>query len=131
MKTHGRHIKIVGYANPTCLEKVANIESLLRSTVNSLGMRMLGEPHMYEVETEIAKLNVEPFVDEGGVTGICVLSTSHCSIHTWPLRGFFVMDVYSCRDFDANDVINEVSAHFTGLNVNVHDVSEGLIPPNM
>ena len=50
------------------------------------------------------KMNVEPFEDEGGVTGIGVLSTSHCAVHTWPLRSFFVMDVYSCRDFDVDIV---------------------------
>ena len=50
------------------------------------------------------------FGDEGGVTGICVLSTSHCSIHTWPLRPFFVMDVYSCRDFDPADRLAALAA---------------------
>src|SRR5215831_16466709 len=97
---HGRHVKVLGRGSAALLGNPSQVESMLRDLIDVLGMRILGEPHMYEVETEIAKLGKEPFEDEGGVTGVCVLSTSHCSIHTWPLRPFFVMDVYSCRDFD-------------------------------
>lgn len=98
--SHGRHVKVLGRGSPELLGSASVVETMLRDLIGILGMRILGEPHLYEVETEIAKLGVEPFEDEGGVTGVCVLSTSHCAIHTWPLRPFFVMDVYSCRDFD-------------------------------
>jgi S-adenosylmethionine/arginine decarboxylase-like enzyme len=99
---------------------------MLRELVDLLGMRLLGAPHLYEVETEIAKLGVEPFEDEGGVTGICVLSTSHCSIHTWPLRPFFVMDVYSCRDFDAALVEQHLAKSLGAYDVQITDVSFAL-----
>jgi S-adenosylmethionine decarboxylase len=82
---------------------------------------------MYEVETEIAKLGVEPFEDEGGVTGVCVLSTSHCTIHTWPLRPFFVMDVYSCRDFDPRTVETQLQQKFGAYDLQVTDVSDALV----
>jgi S-adenosylmethionine/arginine decarboxylase-like enzyme len=81
---------------------------------------------MYEVETEISKLGVEPFEDEGGVTGVCVLSTSHCSIHTWPLRPFFVMDVYSCREFDTMSVEKLLTERLGAYDLQVTDVSEAL-----
>src|SRR5256885_17060060 len=97
---HGRHIKVLGIGAPEKLRSIAGVEQFLVDMIHALDMRCLGEPHTYEVEEEIEKLGKEPFEDEGGVTGVCVLSTSHCSIHTWPLRPFFVMDVYSCRDFD-------------------------------
>src|SRR3954463_2770248 len=107
---HGRHIKVLGRGSPSRMGDVKTAENMLVDLIDGLGMRILGEPHMYEVETEIAKLGVEPFEDEGGVTGVCVLSTSHCAIHTWPLRPFFVMDVYSCRDFDAAQVEGHLAA---------------------
>jgi S-adenosylmethionine decarboxylase len=97
---HGRHIKVLGKASSDALRSVSAVREFLTDLVYELGMRPLGDTHMYEVEEEIQKLGVEPFEDEGGVTGVCVLSTSHCAIHTWPLRSFFVMDIYSCRDFD-------------------------------
>jgi S-adenosylmethionine/arginine decarboxylase-like enzyme len=102
------------------------VETMLVDLIDVLGMRILDKAHMYEVETEISKLGVEPFEDEGGVTGVCVLSTSHCSIHTWPLRPFFVMDVYSCRDFDGEAVEKLLSERLGAYDLQVTDVSAAL-----
>ena len=123
---HGRHIKVLGRGSASRMGNAKVVESMLVDLIDVLGMRMLDNAHMYEVETEIAKLGVEPFEDEGGVTGVCVLSTSHCSIHTWPLRPFFVMDVYSCRDFDAADVERFLSERLGAYDLQVTDVSAAL-----
>ena len=124
--THGRHIKVLGRGSATRMGDAKNVESMLVDLVDVLGMRILGEPHMYEVKTEIEKLGKEPFEDEGGVTGVAVLSTSHCSIHTWPLRPFFVMDVYSCRDFDTTEVERFLAARLGAYDLQVTDVSAAL-----
>lgn len=125
--SHGRHIKVLARGNAALLGDAKVVREMLTGLVEKLGMRMLGPAHMYEVETEIAKLGVEPFEDEGGVTGVCVLSTSHCSIHTWPLRPFFVMDVYSCRDFDARQVEAHLAKLLGAYDIQVTDVSESLV----
>jgi S-adenosylmethionine decarboxylase len=119
-------VKVLSRGAPERLGDVACVESTLVELVGLLGMRPLGEPHMYEVETEIAKLGVEPFEDEGGVTGVCVLSTSHCAIHTWPMRPFFVMDVYSCRDFDPAMVEEHLARKLGAYDVQVTDLSFAL-----
>ena len=124
--THGRHVKILGQASSDRLRDVKGIESLLEGTIAQLGMRLLGEPHMYEVEEEIAKLGVEPFEDEGGVTGVAVLSTSHCAIHTWPLRRFFVMDVYSCRDFDPTELERALRKRLGATRLQLTDLTHAL-----
>ena len=124
--SHGRHVKVLGRGAPDLLGNAKVVESALRELIGILGMRMLGEPHLYEVETEIAKLGVEPFEDEGGVTGVCVLSTSHCAIHTWPLRPFFVMDVYSCRDFEPSDVEKHLVNRLGAYDLQLADLSFSL-----
>jgi len=124
--THGRHIKVLGRGSASRMGDAKAVETMLVDLIDVLGMRILDKAHMYEVETEISKLGVEPFEDEGGVTGVCVLSTSHCSIHTWPLRPFFVMDVYSCRDFDTADVERFLSERLGAYDVQVTDVSHSL-----
>jgi S-adenosylmethionine decarboxylase len=125
---HGRHIKVLGMGSPDALRSVAGVERFLTDLVEALGMRCLGEPHTYEVDEEIEKLGVEPFEDEGGVTGVCVLSTSHCAIHTWPLRSFFVMDVYSCRDFDVDVVRAMVDKRFGASRLRITDLTFALEP---
>ncbi|GAC1352771.1 MAG: hypothetical protein NVS3B20_12850 [Polyangiales bacterium] len=124
--SHGRHIKVLGRGSAELLGEASNIEGMLRDLVSLLGMRLLGDAHMYEVETEISKLGVEPFEDEGGVTGVCVLSTSHCAIHTWPLRPFFVLDVYSCRDFDAKRIEAHLVRRLGAYHLQVTDISAAL-----
>jgi S-adenosylmethionine/arginine decarboxylase-like enzyme len=123
---HGRHVKVLGRGEAGLLGHAINVETMLGELIDLLGMRMLGEPHLYEVETEIAKLGVEPFEDEGGVTVVCVLSTSHCAIHTWPLRPFFVMDVYSCRDFDPTVVEQHLEKHLGAYDLQLTDLSFSL-----
>lgn len=129
MKAHGKHIKAVGYGSADLLNSAKNIENFLKTAVHSLGMRALGDAHVYEVEADIKKLGVEPFEDEGGVTGLIVLSTSHISIHTWPLRDFFVIDIYSCRDFETSTVLQLLESYFGEVNAKLTDLSESLIPP--
>ena len=122
----GRHVKVLGRGTAALLADGKNVEATLRELIEILGMRLLGAPHLYEVETEIAKIGVEPFEDEGGVTGVCVLSTSHCTIHTWPLRPFFVMDVYSCRDFDPADVEVHLAKKLGAYDLQLTDLSFSL-----
>jgi S-adenosylmethionine/arginine decarboxylase-like enzyme len=124
--THGRHIKVLGRGSPSRMGDVNVVRTMLVDLIDVLGMRLLDKAHMYEVETEIEKLGKEPFEDEGGVTGVCVLSTSHCSIHTWPLRPFFVMDVYSCRDFDTTAVERFLAHRLGAYDLQVTDVSAAL-----
>jgi S-adenosylmethionine decarboxylase len=124
--THGRHIKVLGRGSASRMGDVDTVKTMLVDLIDVLGMRLLDKAHMYEVETEISKLGKEPFEDEGGVTGVCVLSTSHCSIHTWPLRPFFVMDVYSCRDFDTSAVERFLSERLGAYDLQVTDVSAAL-----
>jgi S-adenosylmethionine/arginine decarboxylase-like enzyme len=124
--SHGRHIKVVGEADPDKLNSSENVKSFLADLVKRLGMTMLLEPVTCFVEVEIEKLGREPFEDEGGVTGICVLSTSHCSIHTWPARKFFVLDVYSCRDFEPWMVLQSLKDVFGLTGSKLTDLTESL-----
>lgn len=108
----GRHVKFLGHGcDPAKLGNVEHVKATITALVEACGMRALGL-HAYDVDIEIAKLRAEPFEDEGGITVVGVLSTSHAAIHTWPARGFFVLDVYSCRDFDPDAVRRLLFAAF-------------------
>jgi S-adenosylmethionine/arginine decarboxylase-like enzyme len=122
----GTHVKAIGIGDPQRLRSVSHIRRLLDDLIAALGMRSLGPPHIYEVEENLLRMNCEPFEDEGGVTGIVVLSTSHCAIHTWPLRSQFVLDVFSCRKFDPSVVARLVGEMFATEHLRVSDLSEAL-----
>jgi len=66
------------------------------------------------------KKMIEPVVKQGkpylaGVSGFIMIETSHCSIHTFTKENRLNMDIYSCRDFDENKVIEHLNNTFSNL----------------
>ena len=104
------HLKILGMGDPAILGNPNLIRRFITNLIQKVGMQPLGEPTIHEVTEDVRKLGREPFEDEGGVTGQIVgyhtLSTSHLSIHTWPIREEFHLDLYSCREFDRQAVVS-------------------------
>lgn len=101
----GWHLTYDAIVNPEHVSNLADpvfLENALSDLVKLLEMEPLDRPHMYRVELDPSKLETEE--DEGGVTGTLVISTSHVSIHTWPMRERFSMDVYSCKKYDHHRV---------------------------
>ena len=43
--------------------------------------------------------------ENGGVSGVCLITTSHMVLHTWDETMDFQLDIYSCKDYLPNDVI--------------------------
>lgn len=80
------------------ISRVESLREFLLELVDYLGMDLLDGPRMTEVDLDPKLLESDS--DEGGITGYCLITTSHLSIHTWPLRRRFCMDVFSCKPFD-------------------------------
>ena len=80
-----------------CSEQALDDDQLIYDFLNNfpakIGMKKICEPNLVRVGATTEK-------DPGGVSGIVMISESHISIHTYPKRQFFTMDVYSCNRFD-------------------------------
>lgn len=97
----GWHLLFDAFVEPEQTERLGDtefLERLFRDLVDLLDMEILVEPAFKEVPCDPSKLDTDH--DEGGVTGTVVVTTSHVSIHTWPLRRRFCLDVFSCKQFD-------------------------------
>lgn len=77
-----------------------NLKALMLRLVEDLDMQLIWGPKFKRVKLEPAKLTGDVFQDEGGISGVCMIGTSHISVHVWPLRRHFSMDVFSCKHFD-------------------------------
>jgi len=88
------------------------LRKIFVSLVDSLDMQILGGPEFYEVKLDESKLIGEDIEDEGGATGTCVISTSHIAIHTWTLRKFMSIDIYSCKEFNVEKAIELIDMIF-------------------
>lgn len=101
----GWHLIYDAVVDPDHAAKLNDLEALrglLLDLVEMLGMEIVDGPRLHKIELDRRKLETED--DDGGVTGTVVISTSHISVHTWPLRERLSFDVFSCREFDAQGV---------------------------
>ena len=51
-----------------------------------------------------------PFEPQG-ITILYMLSESHISIHTFPEKNYAAMDIYTCREYENNDVYLEIQEY--------------------
>lgn len=58
-----------------------------------------------EIDTDLQKLGSPVFEDEGGISVLALISTSHIALHCWPERKFFMFDLVSCRAFCKDSVL--------------------------
>ena len=101
----GRHLLVEGLGSDKLLSDETALRNMFDDLVVRLEMEYLSPPVFHKVELNPDVIGGPVFHDDGGVTGVAVITTSHLSIHTWPLRHFFTMDVYSCKNFDVPKAI--------------------------
>ncbi len=82
---------------------------------NNKGYRIFMEDIVKAVEMNtLSDYKIYDCFDEGneGQTGCVILVTSHFAWHSWPAQGRLSFDLYSCKDFDENKVIDTIEKHF-------------------
>lgn len=79
----------------------------LGELVNRLNMNILIEPMVVYSDNP----------GNEGETGFVCIDTSHCSFHSWPHvdEPFAMIDVYSCKCYDADVVISFMKEKFDVL----------------
>jgi S-adenosylmethionine/arginine decarboxylase-like enzyme len=109
-KSAGLHIIMDAYVKDSSVFTEAGLTTLFAKIVAALEMKPLDKAVFYEVDVDPAVLErvklTGNFEDEGGITGVQVISTSHLALHAWPLQNFFSLDAFSCKAFDAGLAIN-------------------------
>ena len=95
----GEHLTIDGYGgNKKLLDNKNLLLKILNNLPSLLGMKILLEPQVVYASGNNKK-------DPGGWTGFVIIAESHISIHTFPLRGFVSIDVYTCKNGMNTDFI--------------------------
>ena len=80
------------------------IESFLLELVRISEMKAITKPKVLYYEHEKK--------EESGVTGFVIISDSHISIHTYPAKKALYLDLFSCKQFDADKIVNYVKETF-------------------
>ena len=88
------HLVIDGYGGD--YESLGNAEIIydfLMDYPDRIGMTKVAPPQVYTYRGQ------KP--GDWGLSGFVLIAESHITIHTFPERGFVNVDIFSCKEFDA------------------------------
>ena len=80
------------------------VRTILMELPEKIGMTRISEPEVFRYSGKVP--------EDCGVTGVVVLAESHCSIHTFQEKGYCFVDIFSCKQFDHNKAIKELTNAF-------------------
>tara|TARA_B100000965_G_C19593196_1_gene758882 strand:- start:2744 stop:3073 length:330 start_codon:yes stop_codon:yes gene_type:complete len=93
----------------------------MNNLINKINMKLLQGPNISYVNQK----------GNRGITCMALIETSHIVLHIWDEQdpGLFQLDVYSCKDFNLQDVISSLNNSFniTKLQYKFLDRSNDLI----
>jgi S-adenosylmethionine decarboxylase len=99
------HLIIDGFGeNKDILQDENFIFELLNAYPGKIGMTKISEPIVFRYSGS------KP--EDWGVSGLVFIAESHISLHTFVERGFINIDVFSCKDFDAERIMDDMKNNF-------------------
>lgn len=99
------HLIIDGYGSePQILQDEKFLYQLLDSYPSRVGMTKISSPFVYRY------VGTQP--QDWGISGFVVIAESHISVHTFIERCYVNIDVFSCKDFNAEQVVNDLKEKF-------------------
>lgn len=92
------------------LRNLACLRNLFALIIEDLGLRTIGETHWHQ------------FPGTGGVTGLCLLSESHLTCHTFPEFGSLCINLFCCVPRRRWDFETKLSEIFQASSVRVTEI---------
>jgi S-adenosylmethionine decarboxylase len=99
------HLTIDGYGNdPEIMRDEQFIYHLLDSYPSRIDMTKISSPHVFKY------VGSKP--EDWGISGFVFIAESHISLHTFVERCYINIDVFSCKDFNAEQVVKDLKEKF-------------------
>jgi S-adenosylmethionine decarboxylase len=97
------------------------LQRVLDEYPDRIGMQKVSPVFLREIKTS------DPLDD--GMSGFIIIATSHVSLHAWPCYGMVNIDVFSCEDFDTEEVARFAEEMFQTQDRELHEVERALRSP--
>ncbi|MBO3739702.1 S-adenosylmethionine decarboxylase [Actinoplanes flavus] len=91
-------LRLSGIADTSALDDDAALTRFMRDLVDRIGMTVIAGP-LVATETGTP--------EKAGKSAVVILAESHAAIHTYPYLREILINVFSCKPFHENDVIDE------------------------
>jgi S-adenosylmethionine decarboxylase len=107
------HLIIDGYGrNTELLNNEEFIYKFLDEYPAAINMTKISEPRIVRY--------TEGPVEDWGISGFVFIAESHICIHTFVEQGFVNVDVFSCKDFDADLAIKDIKERLELGELRIH-----------
>jgi len=63
--------------------------------------------------------------EDWGVSGFVIIAESHISVHTFPEKQYFSIDIFSCKEFDQDKALEFIKEFFKTDRLEVQRTSRG------
>ncbi len=94
----GPHLMIdLNDCDPAKLDNLDLCFSILDKLPEQIGMTKITQPHVFRYSGLVP--------EDRGITGAVIIAESHISIHTFPLKSYAFVDVFSCKPFETNQAL--------------------------
>ncbi|MBI6547095.1 MAG: adenosylmethionine decarboxylase [Cyanobacteria bacterium NC_groundwater_1444_Ag_S-0.65um_54_12] len=114
----GPHLMVDAYdCSRAKLEDLGLVASILDEFPTAIDMTKIMPPYVFRYSGEVP--------EDWGVSGIVLIAESHISIHTFPDKGFFSLDIFSCRPFDVDYATHYMVQEFEARKFDRQVVSRG------
>ena len=119
-----RHIMMDLYdCNPELLADETFLRQVLEEYPDRIGMQKMGPAELRYIETS------NPL--DAGYSGFVIIATSHVSLHAWAPYKMINIDIFSCEEFDKEDVLRFATTKFQTEDVEVHMVERAQRSPRL
>jgi S-adenosylmethionine decarboxylase len=115
------HVIIDGYGgDPQQLSDENEVRVILDRYPEMMGMTKITQPKVIRYK------GTKP--EDWGVSGYVMIAESHISLHTFPERRLVWADIFSCKDFDATTVLEDLKQRFQLEHMDVTSLERNLEP---
>jgi S-adenosylmethionine decarboxylase len=115
----GMHLIFDGYGcDRRRLEDISLIYNFLSEYPAQIKMTKIMPPYVFRYDADNPQ--------DWGISGFVLIAESHISIHTFPEKNYFSLDIFSCKDFDSDQAISYVSNLFTTQKSEIKLLDRGL-----
>ncbi len=122
----GEHLIFDAYGcNPEKLGNMELVYKVLRDLCDMADMKRFHEPIIVKADSN----EVLGGKDPGGFSGFLMVYESHISVHTFTRRGFVTIDLYSCKKFPSEGILEYLTKTFEAKDANVLKMERGLNYP--
>ena len=93
------------------------IFKFLHELPDKIGMTKITQPYVFPYSGLVP--------EDEGITGMVIIAESHISIHTFPLKNYAFIDIFSCKPFDWSNISNIIKETFHADEMEFNIVQRG------